>query len=401
MAGSGGVPALPQTLTLDHVSPATRLLEKRRQMFEVQEALDAQKEEFARREEAFRRREEGLRKKDLDLQESLIRFNKFLQENESKRTRAEKRANDERKFREDKEVKVQQLLRKLEKDKAETKKKKEELAKNKKYQEYLEMVQDKHSDDYPEISNILDRFKTLKDADEALENRQANTERKMELQRIKSTQLQKMKSDEILQCNNQIAVLKKQLEASEAQVAHNQRVIDKARLDLREQTKELGQVLFAVQNLVNRCRNARQHDVRSRGRNNNGGGRDDGDDGMANDAALLAKGANWFESGGGQTAADLDAISTYIEGFIEIVEHASKEKHAYEVYDRPPPGSAPGAGGNAGAGGGTAQRGGGGGHHGSSGHHRDKGGALSPSASAVGSARESSAGDRSRLTNRG
>ena len=35
-------------------------------MFEVQEALDAQKEEFARREEAFRRREEGLRKKDLD-----------------------------------------------------------------------------------------------------------------------------------------------------------------------------------------------------------------------------------------------------------------------------------------------------------------------------------------------
>jgi hypothetical protein len=41
---------LPQTLSIDHVSPATRLLEKRRQMFEVQEALDAQKEEFARRE---------------------------------------------------------------------------------------------------------------------------------------------------------------------------------------------------------------------------------------------------------------------------------------------------------------------------------------------------------------
>ena len=45
----------------------------------MQEALDAQKEEFGRKEEAFRRREEALRKKDLDLQESLIRFNKFLQ----------------------------------------------------------------------------------------------------------------------------------------------------------------------------------------------------------------------------------------------------------------------------------------------------------------------------------
>lgn len=41
-------PKLPQQLQLDTVSPATRLLEKRRQMFEVQEALDAQKEEFER-----------------------------------------------------------------------------------------------------------------------------------------------------------------------------------------------------------------------------------------------------------------------------------------------------------------------------------------------------------------
>lgn len=37
-----------KTLILEHVAPATRLLEKRRQMFEVQEALEAQKTEFAR-----------------------------------------------------------------------------------------------------------------------------------------------------------------------------------------------------------------------------------------------------------------------------------------------------------------------------------------------------------------
>lgn len=34
---------------MHNVSPATRLLEKRRQMFEVQEALEAQKQEFARK----------------------------------------------------------------------------------------------------------------------------------------------------------------------------------------------------------------------------------------------------------------------------------------------------------------------------------------------------------------
>jgi hypothetical protein len=40
---------VPHTLVLEHVSPATRLLEKRRQMFEVQEALEQQKQEFARK----------------------------------------------------------------------------------------------------------------------------------------------------------------------------------------------------------------------------------------------------------------------------------------------------------------------------------------------------------------
>lgn len=41
--------AVPHTLVLEHVSPATRLLEKRRQMFEVQEALEQQKAEFNRK----------------------------------------------------------------------------------------------------------------------------------------------------------------------------------------------------------------------------------------------------------------------------------------------------------------------------------------------------------------
>ena len=120
---------MPQTLTLDHVSPATRLLEKRRQMFEVQEALDAQKEEFARREEAFRRREEGLRQKDLELQESLIKFNKFLQENESKRNRADKRASEEQKLRRQKEEEIVKLRRGLGKMRTEYTVLEEKLAK--------------------------------------------------------------------------------------------------------------------------------------------------------------------------------------------------------------------------------------------------------------------------------
>lgn len=46
--GPAGAAGMPHSFLLDHVSPATRLLEKRRQMFEIQEALEAQKEEFSR-----------------------------------------------------------------------------------------------------------------------------------------------------------------------------------------------------------------------------------------------------------------------------------------------------------------------------------------------------------------
>lgn len=65
-------------------------------------------------EEVFRKREEVLKKKDLELQESLIRFSKFLQENDSKRARAEKKAGDEIKLRLAKEREVEQLAEALE-----------------------------------------------------------------------------------------------------------------------------------------------------------------------------------------------------------------------------------------------------------------------------------------------
>lgn len=44
-----------------------------------------------RRDTIFKRREEILKNKDRELQESLIKFNKFLQDNDSKRNRAEKK----------------------------------------------------------------------------------------------------------------------------------------------------------------------------------------------------------------------------------------------------------------------------------------------------------------------
>lgn len=78
----------------------------------------------------FKRREEALKLKDLELQESLIRFSKFLQENDSKRARAEKKAADEIKARLQKEKEIEQLTEVLEELRNEKERVHEVLEKN-------------------------------------------------------------------------------------------------------------------------------------------------------------------------------------------------------------------------------------------------------------------------------
>ena len=52
---------LPQHLQLDQVSPATRLLERRRLMYEVQRAFEEQKKDFKKEEDRCKMREAELR----------------------------------------------------------------------------------------------------------------------------------------------------------------------------------------------------------------------------------------------------------------------------------------------------------------------------------------------------
>ena len=60
------------------LTPATRLLEKRREMQEVENGLTQQKEEFGMKMESLAQRREELSRKEKQLEESLMKFDKFL-----------------------------------------------------------------------------------------------------------------------------------------------------------------------------------------------------------------------------------------------------------------------------------------------------------------------------------
>jgi hypothetical protein len=188
----------------------------------VQEALDAQKEEFARREDAFRRREDALRRKDLELQEALIKFNKFLQENESKRSRAVKLAQDERKQRESKEQEIGKLKVQVGDKQGEERRMKTREEENTKFQRYLAAVVDYASKDYAEIEEILNRFRILVLANKDLLARQEMADAENDRLTVEYTNFAKERANEILNFSNQIASLQKELELSTMRVLRQQ-----------------------------------------------------------------------------------------------------------------------------------------------------------------------------------
>jgi hypothetical protein len=84
-----------------------------------------------------------------------------------------------------------------------------------KYTRYLEVVQESVQEDYPEIGDLLNRYKTLKDANLDLSERQTEHEEENEHLRLEYANFMKERTNEILNFNNEIASLQKQLEIGE------------------------------------------------------------------------------------------------------------------------------------------------------------------------------------------
>lgn len=76
---------------LESMSPATKLLEKRRLMYEEQEKYELNKDNFKKEEENFKNQEAELIKKDFSLQNHMIGFSNILQENERKKKKAKEK----------------------------------------------------------------------------------------------------------------------------------------------------------------------------------------------------------------------------------------------------------------------------------------------------------------------
>ncbi|XP_056384721.1 cilia- and flagella-associated protein 73 isoform X1 [Hyla sarda] len=232
----------------DFLTPATRLLEKKREMIEVEQALNTQKEEFQMKTESLQQRRAELEHKEEKLKDSLFKFDKFLKENDSKRKRALRKAGEERQLAAQKE---REAIR-LQAENIQLQTRKEKLlhrqGKNSIYQQYLQRVLER-TEEFQEVQEMIDRFNTLMATQEKLLKRELEYQEKTERERARLLHYQEEAHSQILELNNQIADLQGQLERARAVVLEWESGWAQIQNTAAENTLRLGRIRMAALNL--------------------------------------------------------------------------------------------------------------------------------------------------------
>ncbi|TPX32125.1 hypothetical protein SmJEL517_g04704 [Synchytrium microbalum] len=235
------------------LTPATRLLETRRQMMEVEAGLVQQKQEHATKMAALLVHKEELRRREAQLKESLVKFEKFIKESDQKRIRALKKSLDERGTRHAKEVEISQLKESVATLTTKRGRQAKAVETNVTYQRYLESVQEAFPE-FGEVRDIIVRFDTLMATNTELAERAHAAQEDSEKERAAFAKSCETRNNTMLSCNNEIAKLQARFEDAQRKTARWQAELDHAMRGATEKSLVLGQVKLATSNLFNLVR---------------------------------------------------------------------------------------------------------------------------------------------------
>lgn len=233
-------------------SVGATLLEKRRNMYEVQEALEAEKRKYAEKEDTFRVKEDTLKSQEHQLQISLVKFSKFNADNEQKRRRAKSKYADELAEIQIKDEEINLL--KLEKDRLKKSGDKLVLSLQKylKFADFLEAV--KMCDGLPKGVDVKSRHDSLVRTSDELTMRNELLRSDLESVRNGHRNYLKQASNRELASTTEIAELQRELDVYEKKRQQLERRIAGATQISTSVSTRLDAVFDSVDNLFDRCR---------------------------------------------------------------------------------------------------------------------------------------------------
>ncbi|XP_073696182.1 coiled-coil domain-containing protein 42 homolog [Garra rufa] len=181
-----------------------RLVEAREECASVTTALEAQKEEMQMKRENLRERDENMKKEEEKLRKSIVKYNKFLQENDARRLRAIKKAEAERAQIRVKELEIQKL--KAENDTLLARKEllEDRVRKAICYQEFLERATKMSGKVFENIGQVIDRLHALRTIHKELLENQTRLEKERESTKLELIQYINKQRTVLLHCNNQL-----------------------------------------------------------------------------------------------------------------------------------------------------------------------------------------------------
>lgn len=234
-------------------SQSTMLLKKRKELREIDESLELMKLDYKQRMDICEKKRLQFEEKQAKTRDQVLKFEKFIQENDAKRQRAELKIKSERSTFEEKVKEIANLGEKIGVLEVEQKDLYKELVAKRCYKSYLESVVEDSSGDYEEVGEILNRYNTLQEANKDLMRQSEANEQKADdlLRKVQTLKIEKQNqllvSTSVLQ-NNQ-----KFLEQIRTEVVVKEAEKDKSEDKKKNVSKELSQTIQGIKNLYQRC----------------------------------------------------------------------------------------------------------------------------------------------------
>uniref|UniRef100_A0A8C7PMU0 Cilia and flagella associated protein 73 n=1 Tax=Oncorhynchus mykiss TaxID=8022 RepID=A0A8C7PMU0_ONCMY len=227
------------------MSGATRMIEKQREIREVDKQLQTHREEFELKTESLQRRRDEVKKKEEKLKESLLKFDKFLKENDSKRGRGEKKAEKERDAVRQKEGEIEKLKEECAVLEAWRLRLQRRVEKSAFYWTFLEQVLRLYED----VWELLGRFATLLSTKEQLRQRESEVQEQADGQRGALQRHTEQQSCSILQKNNLLSQLQTELDQIRSNALRWENTWYHIQTTAAKETLLLGQIKVVTLNL--------------------------------------------------------------------------------------------------------------------------------------------------------
>ena len=197
-------------------------------------------------------RREQFEAKQSKMRDQVLKFEKYIQENDAKRQRADMKAKQEHKMYEEKCRELDSIHRQIEQLKEDETVLEAELEEKNKFTFYLETVLES-TDGFEEVPDLLKRYYTLKQSNQELMVQVQGQESELDDMRSQLQSLRVHQENQLLVNNSFLQAQQKELERVIGSAKHEEDEKNRFEDMVKQVSKEVSQVVQSIRNIYNRC----------------------------------------------------------------------------------------------------------------------------------------------------